>query len=47
MKLFKQYLLNTFNINEFETELGYNFNDGTLRRHQQRYQEITEYFETY
>ena len=47
VKLFKQYLLNTFNINEFEVELGYNFNDSTLRRHQNRYQEITEYFESY
>lgn len=43
VKLFKQYLLNTFDIKEFDMV----FNDSVLKRFKTRYDEITHYFENY
>lgn len=47
VKLFKQYLLNTFSINEIEEEIGYDLSDNTLQIFEGRFEEIVDYFTNY
>lgn len=47
IKLFKQYLLNTFSIHEIESEFGFHFSDDNLKIFERRMEMIREYFENY